>query len=269
MLVLFFRMQVPAKDLILLISLTSLVFLIAPLFLILYVRSYNNKKKKHAEEKIFMERIYEQELLSSRIEVQEQTMQAIAYDLHDNVGQLLSLVSSILGSINIGDPENTREKIAAAHDLTTRSIKELRELAKRMQGLQLMHSGLYEAINTELEYIRKMAYRVNFNTNGNAGPETSQDKDLIIFRLFQELLNNIIKHARATQIDITLEYLNTELKLHVADNGQGFDSAGVVGKKGMGLGNVQRRAAMLNGEVIFNSSPEGTSIIVSIPYSNE
>jgi signal transduction histidine kinase len=263
-------MQISAKDLILLISLASLVFLIAPLFLILYVRSYNIKKKKYTEEKEHMQRIYEQELLNTRIEVQEQTMQTIASDLHDNIGQLLSLSSLILGSVNTEQPEKVKEKITAAHDLTILSIKELRELAKRIQGSQLISSGLHEAMALELDYLKKsLVYAIDFKISGEVKQSNDPDRDIIVFRLFQELLNNIIKHAHATEIGVILEYYGSVFKLKVNDNGSGFNFSEGIGKRGMGLDNIQRRVSMLGGEVSFNSSSgEGTQVTVFIPYSS-
>lgn len=81
-------MQIPAETLILAITLGTLIFLIAPAFLLLYVNSYNDRKKRHAEERLRMQKSFEAEMLRAGMEMREQTMQTIGADLHDNVGQL-------------------------------------------------------------------------------------------------------------------------------------------------------------------------------------
>jgi signal transduction histidine kinase len=111
-------MQISSKEIISLIGLTSIIFLIAPMFLIVYVLSYNRRKKKHQEETMLMQKNYETELLKTQMEVQEQTLKTVAYDLHDNIGQLLSLTTITLSSINLNDSENTAGKIALIEDLT-------------------------------------------------------------------------------------------------------------------------------------------------------
>src|SRR5476651_399557 len=127
-----------------LIIIATLIFLIAPAFILLYIFIYNRRKKKHIEEKAQMKLNFEAEIVKTQLEIQEQTMQTIGADLHDNIGQLLSLTSLTLGSIELNDLTKVREKVNAAIDLTGRSITEMRQLGKLLQGEQLIASGLPE-----------------------------------------------------------------------------------------------------------------------------
>src|ERR1700735_3414319 len=102
------------------------IFLIAPTFIVLYIFVYNRRKKKHIEEKAQLEA----EIIKTQYEVREQTMQTIGADLHDNIGQLLSLTSLTLNSIELDRPEKAELKINASIDLVLRSIKEMRLLGK-------------------------------------------------------------------------------------------------------------------------------------------
>ena len=111
----------------------TLIFLIAPAFILLYIVVYNRRKKKHMEEKEMMKLTFETELVKTQYEVQEQTMQTIGAELHDNIGQLLSLTSLTLNSIELDNQTKAKQKIETAIDLTIRSIKELRLLGKLLQ----------------------------------------------------------------------------------------------------------------------------------------
>ena len=252
-----------------LILITTLVFLIAPICIIVYVSIFLRRKKRHIEEKEWMKLAFEAELIKTYLEVQEQTMQTIGSDLHDNIGQLLSLTSLTLNSINLKDDLKAKEKIEAAIDLTAQSIKELRQLAKLVQGDQLILLGLSKAIQHEINWMEKSGeYHVSYS-QVESPTKADPDKDLILFRILQEILNNIIKHSRATIIEIELNYLNGVLQLHVADNGVGFNADGLPAEqRGMGLHNIRKRAIIVGGSVDINTAiGEGTIIDIFIPYT--
>jgi two-component system NarL family sensor kinase len=251
------------------IIITSFIFLIIALGLIWLVIVYNKKKKWHLAEKELMKLTFESELTKTQLEVQEQTMQTIGADLHDNIGQLLSLTSLTLGSIELEDPVKARQKIDAAVDLMGRSIKEMRLLGKLLQGDQLMVLGLSEAIRYEVDWMERTGrFVISYICDGEIPAVDNPDKDLIIFRILQEILNNVIKHAAATEINIKLAYLNGALQLQVCDNGIGFDAEGLpAGQKGMGLQNISKRAGIIGGEVQIQSKPgEGTCITIDVTY---
>lgn len=252
-----------------LVIVTTLIFLIAPASILAYIIVYNRRKKRHIEEKALMQLTFDAEITKTQLEVQEQTMQTIGADLHDNIGQLLSLTSLTLNSVELDNAPKARQKIDAAIDLTLRSIKEMRLLGKLLQGDQLVVMGLSEAINHEITWIEKSGqYKVSYTNDGEMPAANSADKDLILFRILQEILNNIIKHAKATEINIKLDYQEAVLQLRVSDNGVGFNSANLQAEQsGMGLQNIQKRAGIIGGEATILSNPdEGTTITVFIPY---
>jgi len=257
------------KDLGSIILVVSLIFLIAPVFILAYMFVHNRRKKRHIEEKALMQLTFDAEITKTQLEVQEQTMQTIGADLHDNIGQLLSLTSLTLNSIELDSDKKNRKKIDAAIDLTMRSIKEMRLLGKLLQGDQLVGMGLDEAIKYEINWIEKSGkYKVNYTNDGEMPAASSPDKDLILFRILQEVLNNIIKHAQATVISIKLEYEDSMLQLQVNDNGIGFNHADLQpGQSGMGLLNIQKRAGIIGGGANITSNPaEGTTITILTPY---
>jgi len=262
-------MQISTEEINTLIIIITLVFFLAPGFLLLYINLYNRRKKKYIEEKALMQQTFEAELLKTQLEVQEQTMQTIGADLHDNIGQLLSLTALTLGSVAFNDVNKAQQKIDAALDLNSRSIKELRLLGKLLQGEQLISGGLTEAISSEIAWIEKAGqFEVDYSAENIGGKNSNADKDLLVFRILQEILNNIIKHAFATQIKIKLDCRESKLQLTVEDNGVGFYTEDVPGKQeGMGLQNIRKRAALMGGEVNIRSEPgTGTFVALNIPY---
>jgi len=252
-----------------LVVIATLIFLIMPIFLIMYIRSYNRHKKNHILEKQHMQQKFEAEMLQTRIEVQDRTMQTIATELHDNVGQLLSLTTLTLNSVNLSDSEKASVKIENSLSLVNKSIKELRELAKLLHGEQIVENGIGNALQQEINWLEKTgAYQLDVNNKLFELETTSPDKDLIILRLLQEIINNIIKHANATAITLNTYYQNKTLFLNVEENGVGFNYEKTkTTRSGMGLNSISKRIEMINGKLILNSTPDkGTSIFIEIPY---
>lgn len=262
-------MQISPQEINTLIVLITLVFLLAPAFLLLYINLYNRRKKKHIEEKALMQQTFAAEILKTQLEVQEQTMQTIGADLHDNIGQLLSLTSLTLNSIEIKEVNKAQQKIDTALDLNSRCIKELRLLGKLLQGEQLIGNGLSEAISHEIAWIEKAGqFEVDYQNENYCTESGNPDKDLLVFRILQEILNNIIKHAFATQIKIKLCCRDKQLQLTVEDNGVGFFADEMPEKQhGMGLHNIRKRAELMGGEVSVKSGlGTGTFVELNIPY---
>ena len=220
-------------------------------------------------EKQMMKQQFDSELLKTQIEVQEQTMQTIANDLHDNIGQLLSLTNITLSSIDFKNPEKAKQKIDNSINLVNHSIKELRDLAKLMQGEQLIEIGLSHAIQQEINWLEKSErYNVKAFIEVDEIEVRAPNKDLIILRLLQEILNNVIKHSEATDLLINAHIKKEFLYLTIKDNGIGFDYEKTIkAKNGLGLQSLHKRALLIKGKISIKSAPSaGTTITVEVPY---
>ncbi len=252
-----------------LILIVTAIFLIAPIFIVLYIFVYNNRKKRHILEKQQMQLSFESEIAKTQLEVQEQTMQTIGAELHDNIGQLLSLTSLTLSSVELNNKAKARQKIDDSIDLTLRSIREMRLLGHLLQGDQLVAVGLVEAIRQLVSWMERSGrFEIVYTAGDEIAANRNADRDLIIFRITQEIFNNIIKHAAATEISIDLDYAEGLLELRIADNGVGFAAEEApLARHGMGLQNIRKRAGIIGGEAAITSNVgHGTQIIVSIPY---
>jgi len=247
----------------------TITFFVVVLGLLFFVYSYHIRKKLHKEEKKALQQQFEAELLKTQIEVQEQTMQSIASDLHDNIGQLLSLTTITLSSINIHETEKATKKIASSLSLVNKSIKELRDLAKLIHGEQILHLGLGEAVQQEFIWLKKAgSHKMHIRNELLNLKLLSPGKDLIILRLLQEIINNIIKHAKATKIEFDARFANELLLLSIKENGVGFDyEKAKAQKNGMGINSINKRVDMIDGKMeVISSAYNGTYISIEIPY---
>ncbi|MGY3052913.1 signal transduction histidine kinase [Pedobacter sp. UYEF25] len=252
-----------------LIFIATAIFLLVPLFLILYIRSYNQHKKEHIFEKVALTQKLAAEKLTAMVEVQEQTMQTIATNLHDNIGQLLSLTSLTLNSIKLADSEKAQKKIEDSLSILSKTIKELRSLAKQLHGTQIAEKGIANIIDQEVALLSKTeVFNLVVKNEVDETVAPSPEKDLIILRMFQEIVNNIIKHAQAKNISISTSIKNGTFYLIVEEDGIGFDVANAgVQKTGMGLSSIRRRVELIAGKIIINSEKNiGTKILIEIPY---
>lgn len=260
------------KDIIVIVLTVSLLFLLVISFLFSFLFIHQKRQKRNKDEKLAMQAQFEEELLKTETEVKEATLQTIAADLHDNIGQLLSLTHATLSSINIHDQLKAEQKITTALNFVNNSVKELRQLAKLLQAENLLQYGLINAIEQEVNWLEKTGqFNIEFNNLLTREIPEPNDKSLFIFRLIQETISNIIKHAEATKIIIELGQLNSCLYCKIEDNGKGFDTTEIFNNKdrGLGLSNMKKRVALINGRIDINSTLlKGTTIYIEVPYEN-
>lgn len=223
---------------------------------------YRNKQKE--KENIARIRIIEQQKgLKAVISAQEEERKRIARDLHDGIVQQLSGLKLGLQNILPGDNDPDTRKML---DLLDDSTKELREISHQMMPRALSNLGLIPALKDLLETSlghTQVAY--NFETFGLKETDRFEESvEISLYRIVQELINNIIKHSGATKVSVQLIRSGHMLNLFVEDNGGGFE--GTTTGKGIGLMNIASRLDTLNGKVNYEPSPEGgTLAIIHIP----
>ena len=261
-------MEIFRQEVIIIAGLSFLMLIIST-GIIGLILIYKKRQTQLIIEQEMIKASFEAELLRTVIEVQEQTRKNLASELHDNIGQLLSLTNVTLASINFQYPEKAEQKITDTQHLVTRSIKELRQLSKLIHGEHFIQQGLTTSIEQEINWLQRNGlYTVHSHLDLSTAPASNADKDLFVFRLLQESFNNILKHACADTIHVALHYDQGFLHLEISDNGIGFDAAAVnTAKQGLGLPNMQKRIQLLQGSMLVNATPQkGTHIIFQIPY---
>lgn len=212
---------------------------------------------------------HQNELLQSQLEIQEQTFQNISQEIHDNIGQKLSLTKLNLNTIKINQSEEAAIQIANAVSMIGEVITDLSDLSRSMSSEIILSNGFIKAMEFEVNQMNKPGmYSIRLKVTGEAIYMEAR-RELILFRIVQEVLNNIIKHAEATEILIELFFTEESLSLLINDNGKGFVKEKL--QSGNGFINMQKRAQSLNGLCeIFSQPGKGTSITIKIPlYEQE
>lgn len=233
--------------------------------LVLIMFNHQRRKFRYAQEKRAMSEAYQKQLLESRLEMQEETFDTISREIHDNVGQLLSLAKV---QLNIAGQNVTADR-DLLEDIKTnvgQAMTDLRDIAKSLSSERLQWIPLTQAVSQELQRIgRNGLMQCQLGTVGEEHPLPEQSKT-IAFRMVQESLQNILKHAQATEIKVLFDFADIGLHIHIHDNGLGFDTEKIA-TGGLGLQNIKNRAALMGGHVDINSaSGEGTTIILHVPY---
>ena len=220
-----------------------------------------------SKEKQLMRATFDKQLLESKLEIQEQTFGMISQEIHDNVGQILSLAKVQLGimeqkqSVDGELLGNVKESISLA-------MTELRDIAKSLSSERLQQLSLQDSIGQEIRRINRSGIiKVSSDIQGVEKNIPDQHK-LIAFRIVQEGLQNIIKHAGASDVKVSIRYLEDRVFITIFDNGVGFDPEIELKKKdGLGLQNILRRATLVGGKADIMSKPgEGTTLQIQMSY---
>lgn len=229
------------------------------LFVFIYIL-YKKKQRLHLQK---IQSLTEQ-MLQSQIEIQEQAFADISRELHDNIGQQLTLAKLHLNTLKNITENNDIEKIAESKDLISDSIYQIRDIAKTLLGERINAIGIDEAIKNETSRIHKIGIcEVSYFTEGEPFAINPQ-KEIILFRIIQEALNNAVKHATACNIDIRLNYTASQMNISIKDNGKGFIQ-GKDKQSGIGLMNMRSRAAAIGSKLLITSEPgKGTLIEIII-----
>jgi signal transduction histidine kinase len=259
-------MQIPIKDIINFLISGTLFLVILAGFIVLLVKLFDKARKNFALEKENISKEYETQLLQTQLEIQEQTLENISQEIHDNIGQALSFVKLNINTIDLNKTEETANKLGESKDLITKAIQDLRNLSKTLNPSFIHDTGLVSSIQYQLAYLQKTGvYHIDFQVSEtiDAYPQRAE---IVLFRIVQELLNNIVKHAEATAIQVTLQYREADLLLTVKDNGKGFKPNTTAASAGLGLKNMKKRLAMIAGYISLESEPDkGTQVFITIP----
>ena len=253
-----------------LIGATTLFVFIFIFFVFFYSRVMERQNSMLLKEQKLRNE-YEETILQTQLEIQEQTLKTISEEIHDNIGQALSLAKLKLNTLKYDQPDQLVEKINDSRELVSKAIRDLRDLSRSLNTDSIASMGLVRAIELELELFRKSGFQTTLYTEGEIRKMEPQ-QELIIFRIVQESLNNIIKHAEAKTIRVTALYTADELDLQVEDDGKGAEPAQLDmdgnSYKSLGLRNMSNRARMIGGTFTIHSVPgNGTMIKLNIPFN--
>lgn len=233
----------------------------------------NRIKAQQAEEKNLQELnnlMKEQEIkaISAMIKGQEQERQRIAEDLHDRLGSLLSTVKLNFSGLEkkIDTALTDADQYKKGITLLDEACSEVRKIAHNMASGVLQKYGYITAVK-ELKASVESSNQIKVNLyTHNTDLPVDKETEIYLYRITQELVSNILKHAGATEINIQYTIIDNTINLILEDNGCGFIYNEKQNAKGMGIGNVIARVNKLEGNITYDTTPgRGTSVIINVP----
>ncbi|MFY0255944.1 sensor histidine kinase [Chitinophaga sp. 30R24] len=257
--------MLPVKqDLFVAVTFISLLITIMGLVVVSAVISYKKKQDAYLHQLKLMKEDYDKQLMWSQIEMQEEAFAHLGQELHDDIGQLLSS-TKLLINVTQRSMKEIPDTLHIAEETLSTAIQHLRALSKSFSRQWLSQFSLIENLKMEVERINSSkAIIVKFTHELIALPLQAEPQ-IILFRIVQEAIQNCIKHARPQVIDISIRKAGEQLILIIADDGDGFDKAGMA-SMGMGIRNMQHRTNVLGGEIRWEvTTSGGTAVLITLP----
>ncbi|GFD71440.1 hypothetical protein KUL113_08600 [Tenacibaculum sp. KUL113] len=235
---------------------STLIIIIVIIFLIVLFTIFQRRKNKLLQERDKNKKRYEREIAETQIEIREETLRNISWELHDNIGQLLTLAKI---QLQHASPDNMGE----ISEIIAKSLTEVRALSKIINPDFINNIKLRKALELEIERFNRLNYiEASLRVIGEE-IEINQKHGIVIFRILQEFFSNTIKHSKASKLDVFLSYKEDSIEVKAQDNGVGFDMERAR-FKGLGLQNIKARAKLINAETKFMSEPQkGTGLIIN------
>ena len=241
------------------------IFSILVCFIILFIFLYQNRHHRYLREKIELENRFNQEILRTQLETQEDTFHQVAEELHDNIGQLLSSTRMLIG-IAERSMDTIPDTLHTANETLGKAIQDLRMLSKSLNKEWLHQFNLLHNLRAEVDRINiSRKVRAVLDSTVTSLP-LNPESQVMLFRIIQEALHNSIKHSEADMITVAIT-LSENIQVTIQDDGGGFPVQENVAP-GIGLLNMKHRANLLGGIIRWDSSASGTIVTIIIPIQN-
>lgn len=225
------------------------------LFIVLFRRTQDNFELERQQ--------FKQAQLEAKMEIQEQTLTNISRDLHDNFGQIASLIKINLNMINPAE-EKQQKQLKETKNLLGNLIKDMRQLSASLNSDKLSQMGLFEAIKRDTERVNATGYVMMQFDGSNYDQHLDKEKVVFVYRMFQEMVNNMLKHSKATQVNVTLNSNQKEANLQFSDNGVGMNLKQK--SSGSGLSNIEHRCKLIGASLnVVSAKGEGTRFEINLP----
>lgn len=263
-------MENQGQEIYFIIIIGGLLALLLVGFIVTILFTYQRRQHQQEQELTRLKDLYEQEALRSQLEIQEETFKMLSQELHDNIGQSLSVVKLSLAILPVDKQHEAWEPIQNARDILNKAVLDLAGLNKSLHTDRIAQIGLVEAIRFEVESLRKSRLvEVEFEVHGYE-QLLDEQKSVMLFRIFQEMLNNTLKHSQASRIDVSLSFTDeNQFILLLADNGVGFDidakRNSVSSSSGVGLKSIFNRAKLVGADIDMHSEiGKGTTTTIKM-----
>lgn len=239
--------------------------------------SYQNRMKANrlelaVKQQKLVEAKHEQQIVAMRsmLEGQEKERARIARDLHDGLGNMLSTLKVNIGSLHISFKDGKKEQLySKANEMIDEACTEVRKVAHEMMPIALKQLGLKKALQDLCFKMESThGFEVFFEVYGQE-QVLDNNTNVMLYRIVQELFNNIVKYAEAQEVLLQLTFSENLLNLIVEDDGKGFEMDNIAPDAGMGLKSIRFRSEYIGGECEFDSRlGHGTLVSVNVPLND-
>jgi signal transduction histidine kinase len=252
------------------LTITTVIVFIFIIGIIIFIFQYWKRKRQHEDEKNLLNEFHRTEILKTQLEMQTQTMQYIGREIHDNVGQKLTLASLYTQQLAYENKApQINDKIENISQIINESLTELRQLSKSLTDDSIADNTITDLLLQECNRVNSTKKcSVHFSSNQKNTVLPYQTKSILV-RIVQEFLQNSIKHAGCKNIDVSLHVNDDGILLQLKDDGKGFDTNMADGN-GIGLNNMKKRTELIGGHFNFESSiGKGTGLNIEIPLPKQ
>ncbi len=257
-------MDILSQEITIIVAATFFFLLVGVGIIVLFL-IYQKRQLRYILEKKELSNQFQKELLKTRIEAQEDTLNRLGIDLHDNIGQLLSSSKLLIGVAERSEAPSATLQLA--DETISKAIRELRAMSKALNTEWLEKFNLIQNLQAESDRVTASKV-VSVTLQHPASIDMPADRQMMLFRIVQEAMQNAIKHAKASHISIVAQQKENNLEVSITDNGKGFD-VNDVAIQGVGVTNIRHRAQLMGGMAKWNSSNQGTSVFIQLPiYAN-
>ncbi len=243
------------------------VLLIVCALIIIFFTVFQKRKNKLLLDKIEQQKIFDEEISRTQTEIQEQTLKNIGWELHDNVGQLLSVASMQLSLLGTQVSDEVKANVIETTNIVRESLKEVRSLSKSLNNEVILNIGFEKSITNELDRLKRMKFTsAELLVKGESISLENKKHEIIMFRILQEFFSNSVKYSEAKNLKVKLDYNNQHLLIEASDDGKGFDIE--TAEKGSGLINMKSRAELINAKFDLTSQlGEGVTLTIDYPLN--
>lgn len=243
----------------------NLFFLLFMVAIITYMLQYKKKKKESEILLEFEKSKHQRELLASQLEMQQQTMQEIGREIHDNIGQKLTLASLyIQGNMYENKTLESNENLQNISNIINESLSDLRQLSKTLTDDAIAKRNIVALLQLECEKVSRIKKCLLNHYDDIDKIEISYHLKSMLLRIAQEFIQNSLKHSECEGINLHLSHAENFIVLNLIDDGKGFDVSNP-NTLGIGLQNMKKRTESVGGTFLLESSNTGTHLTLKFP----
>lgn len=256
------------NEVVLILIISTAIILLLGGILLTGLLIQQKRKHRHQHQLLEMNNQYEKSLLESRLKIQEETSRAISENLHDHIGSDISTAMLLLYKDEQVNKEEEDANRKEALSMLSVIVDDLKDISRSLNSGYLEEIGLNEAVRHRMALLeRSKKYEIELWLD-DMPSRLNRQKQLFVFYIFQEAINNINKHAQAKKIVVKLVYDNDKMIMQIKDDGAGIAHVqhGEMYEKGSGLINMKNHAGIMGAVLDIQSEKDrGTSIMITIP----